>query len=246
MKRQVPWIIGLSFVLMASGLSASVFYASQKTITSSALSTQNIDTTIDTDSEVNAYYAPINGLSGAALQSGLYDIIKTSSSITYDEAKYAMKITDRNWDFSSLSASQLANYDLSSSGTDDPYLYLLYGQYNNSVSTAYKWSSDPTYIWNKEHTWAKSHGNFSFEAPAGTDLHHLRAADQANNDYHSNYDFGNADNTTVTPTMNYNAINCPDERGNISGKQGYLSNNISDKVYEPRDEDKGDVARMIF
>lgn len=246
MKRQVPWIIGLSFVLMVSGISASVFYSSQKTVPSNALSTQNIDTTIENDAEVNAYYFTVGGLSGSALQSGLYDIIKTSTSMTYEEAAYAMKITDRDWNLSPVSAHDSANYDLATATSDDPYMYLLYGQYNGSTETAYKWSADHTYTWNKEHTWAKSHGNFLENAPAGTDLHHLRAADQSNNDYHSNYDFGNADNTTVTPSFDYSAINCPDERGNISGKQGYSSRYTSDKVFEPRDEDKGDVARMIF
>jgi len=237
MKRQVPWIIGLSFVLMVSGISASIFCYADRTVPSSALSTQIIDTTLETDGEVNAYYATVDGLTGASLQNGLNEIIKNASSMTYEETAYAMKITDRDWTLSPLSAAASANYDLTNAGTDDPYMYLLYGQYNGSTETAYKWSADHTFIWNKEHTWAKSHGNFLENAPAGSDLHHLRASDQLNNDYHSSYDFGDAVNT---------AINCPDERGNISGKQGFASDFTSDKVYEPRDEDKGDVARMIF
>jgi hypothetical protein len=37
-----------------------------------------------------------------------------------------------------------------------------------------------------------------------------------------------------------------DERGNISGKTGYSTLSLSKKVYEPADEYKGDIARMVF
>lgn len=202
-----------------------------------ALSSQTIDTTLENDAEVNAYYAGVDGLTGASLQSGLYHIIKNATSMTYDETAYAMKITDRNWDLSPLSVGTQVLYDLSKYGTDDPYLNLLYGTYNASSGTAYRWSADHATIWNKEHTWAKSHGNFLEEAPAGTDLHHLRASDQANNNGHNNFDFGNV--ATVTATF-------PDERGNPSGLLGTSAAFSGDSVYEPRDEDKGDIARMIF
>ncbi|MCG8475702.1 MAG: endonuclease [Cytophagales bacterium] len=43
--------------------------------------------------------------------------------------------------------------------------------------------------WNREHVWAKSHGDFGNTVGRGTDGHHLRAADPAENSKRSHYDF---------------------------------------------------------
>ena len=188
------------------------------------------------DTEVNAYYSGVSGLSGTELKTTLNGIIDNHYYYSYDKTPNIMRVTDRDWDLSPVTpdANGYATFNLLE---DDPYMNLLYGQYNGVASTAYLWSADHSTIWNKEHTWAKSHGNFGETAPAGTDLHHLRASDQANNLGHSNYDFGNV--ATLTSTIN-------DERGNASGKVGYAAGYTADKVYEPRNEDKGDVARMVF
>ncbi|MGW4896095.1 endonuclease I family protein [Kitasatospora sp. NPDC004240] len=78
--------------------------------------------------------------------------------------------------------------------------------------------------WNREHVWAQSHGNFGTSAGPGTDLHHLRAADVQVNSIRGNKDF--------------------DEGGSpVSGASGSYTDADS---FEPRDEDKGDVARMIL
>lgn len=189
-----------------------------------------------TDAQVNAYYAGVSGLSGSSLKTTLNGIIDDHYTYSYSQTPNIMRVTDRDWDLSpeSADANGYATVDLTA---DDPYMNLMYGQYNGSTSTAYLWSADHSTIWNKEHTWAKSHGNFGETAPAGTDLHHLRASDQANNLGHSNYDYGVV--STLTSAI-------ADERGNASGKVGYAAGYTNDKVYEPRDADKGDVARMIF
>ncbi len=189
-----------------------------------------------TDAQVNAYYTGVSGLSGTTLKTTLENIIDGHHTYSYDTTPNIMRVTDRDWTLSPATpdANGYATFNLTA---DDPYMNLLYGQYNGVASTAYLWSADHTTIWNKEHTWAKSHGNFGETAPAGTDLHHLRASDQNNNLGHSNYDFGVVN--TLTSSIN-------DERGNPSGKVGYDATYTYDKVYEPRNEDKGDVARMIF
>ncbi|MFA5235739.1 MAG: endonuclease, partial [Bacilli bacterium] len=198
-----------------------------------ALSNRDIITANLTDAQVNAYYTGVSGLSGTALKTELNDIIKGHTSFSYDsETPYIMKITDRDWTLSPLGTT--TNYSFS----DDPYMNLMYGGYNGVEGTAYKWSADHSAIWNKEHTWAKSHGNFGETAPAGTDLHHLRAADQGLNNYHSNYDFGNVGSGSVSR---------PDERGNPNmGYNGTPVGFSSGTVFEPHDMYKGDVARMIF
>ncbi len=78
--------------------------------------------------------------------------------------------------------------------------------------------------WNREHVWAKSHGDFGTSTGPGTDLHHLRPADVQVNSIRGNKDFdwgGSA----------------------VSGAPGNYTDADS---FEPRDAVKGDVARMIL
>ena len=81
--------------------------------------------------------------------------------------------------------------------------------------------------WNREHVWAKSRGRFGTRTGAGTDLHHIRPTDVSINSKRSNKDF--------------------DEGGKIViDKDGKTKNRVSKMTWEPRDEVKGDVARMLF
>ncbi|MEU9860603.1 endonuclease [Streptomyces sp. NPDC047971] len=78
--------------------------------------------------------------------------------------------------------------------------------------------------WNREHVWAQSHGSFGTSAGPGTDLHHLRAADVQVNSIRGNKDFDHGGSA-------------------VSGAPGSYTDSNS---FEPRDADKGDVARMIL
>ena len=81
--------------------------------------------------------------------------------------------------------------------------------------------------WNREHVWAKSRGDFGTSRPMGTDVHNLRASNIDVNSTRSNYSFENCTSNS-----------CEQTYGN-----SYSSSAL---VFEPRDEDKGDVARIIF
>jgi endonuclease I len=81
--------------------------------------------------------------------------------------------------------------------------------------------------WNREHVWAKSRGDFGTSRPTGTDVHNLRACNSNVNSTRSNYSFDNCSSSSCVQTY-----------GN-----SYSSSAL---VFEPRDEDKGDVARIIF
>ncbi len=83
--------------------------------------------------------------------------------------------------------------------------------------------------WNREHTWPKSHGGFGETKPMGTDLHHLRPTDASVNSTRGNFDFDEGGSK----------VN--DEYGTGSTYCYYDSDS-----FEPRDEVKGDVARIIF
>tara|TARA_R110000851_G_scaffold333555_1_gene516639 strand:- start:146436 stop:148070 length:1635 start_codon:yes stop_codon:yes gene_type:complete len=84
--------------------------------------------------------------------------------------------------------------------------------------------SNSSDAWNREHVWAKSHGFPDSSQYAYTDFHHLRPADVSVNSSRGNKDF--------------------DVGGSeISEAPG---NHTDADSFEPKDDVKGDVARMIF
>jgi endonuclease I/predicted extracellular nuclease len=78
--------------------------------------------------------------------------------------------------------------------------------------------------WNREHVWSKSHGFPNRDQFGYTDAHHLRPADASMNTLRSNLDFDIGGE--------------PIEESPINFKDG--------DSFEPRDDVKGDVARMMF
>ncbi|MCF7858103.1 MAG: endonuclease [Candidatus Cloacimonetes bacterium] len=143
------------------------------------------------------YYDGTEGLSGDELKSVLNDIIDNHTELTYSQVWDALRDTDED--------------------PENPEnVILLYTGW--SVTNA----GYPT--WNREHTWAKSHGGFDNDPPCGTDVHHLRPTDVQVNGDRGNLDFDYSDNPyPAIPTCFYDSDS-----------------------WEPRDEVKGDVARMIF
>ncbi|EKA62776.1 endonuclease I [Janibacter hoylei PVAS-1] len=148
-----------------------------------------------------SYYDGTAGLTGSALKSRLHDIISTHTVLSYDQVWDGIKDVD-----------------------EDP-------QDTSSVVLLYKGTSSPKSNngggvdnWNREHVWAKSHGDFGTSNGPGTDLHHLRPTDVTVNSDRGNLDFDNG-----------------------GSENGEAAGNYSDSdSWEPRDEVKGDVARMIF
>lgn len=161
------------------------------------LSNSNKEVTITEAAAPSNYYSSItSNMKGDTLKVALYNIIKNHVKQSYDGLEVAMRVTDRD-------------YNLSPIGTDDddPYMYLLYADYNGNKSTAQKWSKSQgsygtteqgKYVWNKEHIWAKSNGFDTKSLPAYSDLHHLRASDWKCNNTRSNYPFGNVSSHTTS------------------------------------------------
>jgi len=85
--------------------------------------------------------------------------------------------------------------------------------------------------WSREHVWAKSRGDFGTDKGAGTDVHHLRPEDISVNSTRSNRSFDNC-------------VTCKEVWDNGEFTGSYTDENLW--TFEPRDEVKGDVARMIF
>ena len=147
------------------------------------------------------YYKDAEGKTGDELKSALNTIISKSDQLSYDEVWEALKVTDQDPDNTSnvieLYTGNSVSKDDNGGGADQ---------------------------WNREHVWAKSHGDFGTKTGPGTDVHHLRPADVSVNSTRGNKDF--------------------DEGGEeVEEAPGNFTDGDS---FEPRDEVKGDVARMIL
>lgn len=148
------------------------------------------------------YYDDAEGKTGEELKSALHSIIDNHKEFSYNALRdYILKNTDEDPENSNN-------------------VILLYSGISRSKSEFGGNSGE----WNREHTWAKSHGDFGNDPPAGTDAHHIRPTDVQVNSTRGNLDF--------------------DMGGSpVSGAPGCK---VDGDSFEPRDEVKGDVARMIF
>ncbi|MFI6872958.1 endonuclease I family protein [Streptomyces sp. NPDC050400] len=149
----------------------------------------------------STYYKNAIGKTGPSLKSALHTIISSQSKISYSAVWDALKVTDQD-------------------PNNSNNVILLY----SGVSRAKSLNGGDVGDWNREHTWAKSHGDFGEVTGPGTDLHHLRPADVQVNSIRGNKDFDNGGSA-------------------VSNGGGSLTDSDS---FEPRDADKGDVARMIL
>lgn len=166
-----------------------------------ATAPQHYDTAVFTPADTDDYYADAIGKAGPELKAALHTIISGNSTVNYDGVWDALKVTDQD----------------PANPADVIEIYS-----GNSVSADSN-GGDQT-DWNREHVWAKSHGDFGTATGPGTDLHHLRPENVHVNDERGNKDFDNG-GTAV-----------PDAPGSFTDADSW----------EPRDAVKGDVARMIL
>jgi endonuclease I len=102
---------------------------------------------------------------------------------------------------------------------------LLYTGWSVDASQEYNSGSG----WSREHVWSKSRGDFGTTTTAGSDVHNLRPADISVNSAKNNRWFDECSE--------------PYEDG---GQYTGCFTSSTDWVWKPREEVKGDVARMIF
>lgn len=154
----------------------------------------------------------------AQIPNGYYD---EADGLVNDDLKLALhNIIDNHVEYS---YNNLRDFILKATDEDPDNsnnVILLYTGRSQAKNT---FGGDPN-DWNREHVWAKSHGGFGNTPPAGTDAHHIRPTDVSVNGARGNLDF----DMGGTPL--------PEAPG--CKKDG--------DSFEPRDEVKGDVARMLF
>ncbi|MCB5284506.1 MAG: endonuclease [Candidatus Cloacimonetes bacterium] len=163
----------------------------------------------------------------------------TSSGSGYYADIYGYGITIKGLLHSLLRTTHTTEYSYTATTTQLKYTDQDPNNSNNVLEIYTGWSIDADSYggdatdWNKEHTWSKSHGDFGDTAPAGTDLHHLRPCDATVNSSKSNKDFDDG-GTAVTDSSPP-----PGYTGATGCYQTY-------NTWEPRPDDKGDVARIIM
>ncbi|MFC6089671.1 endonuclease [Saccharothrix lopnurensis] len=150
---------------------------------------------------VDDYYRAALGKSGATLKTALHGIIRNQTRLSYDQVWEALKVTDED-------------------PANPNNVVLLYSGRSQSKSANGGNADD----WNREHVWAKSHGDFGTATGPGTDVHHLRPEDVSVNANRGNKDFDSGGSAAAEAPGNY----------------------TDGDSWEPRNAVKGDVARMLF
>jgi len=151
------------------------------------------------------YYAGIDAdAAGADLKRALHELIDDHTELFYRQLWDALAYTDADPD-------------------RDGHVLLFYTGWSRSADLHGGSASE----WNREHVWAKSHGDLGTAPPAGTDLHHIRATDVTVNNARGSLAF--------------------DDGGTLyTDNDGPTTCRRDDDSWEPRDEVKGDVARILF
>ncbi len=156
------------------------------------------------------YYDAAIGKTGGELKNALHDIIKKQTVFSYGSL----------W-------NQLSYTDADPNNSNN--VICLYSGWSYPASNHGGSSTQ----WNREHTWAKSVGNFGTANGPGTDLHHLRPTDVTVNSKRGNLQFDNGGSEYV-------------DKSRYGGGNGNTGCKVDGDSWEPRDEVKGDVARMLF
>ena len=182
----------------------------------------------------NGYYDSIIGLEGELLKSALNDIITDHTEYPYTDEETdvwdLLKILDEdpnNPDNVLLFYSDLSWYKECQDTLTPPEFCKMEIEGQTEVIE-----------WNREHVWSKSRGDFEIKEGtttvlamgAHTDLHHLVAEERTMNSIKNNRMFED----------------CHDGDDTSVEHVGYGNYTCNSWDFEPRDEVKGDVARMLF
>lgn len=195
MSRSLRRLVGLVGAVALVAVPALPSQADDASASSSAVAAQGVT------ADPGDYYDGTEGLNGQELKDELHRIISDQTVLSYDEVWDGIKDVDED-------TQDTGSVRLLYSGETSPK--------DNNGGDADNW--------NREHVWAKSHGDFGTSPGPGTDLHHLRPTDVTVNSTRGNLDFDNGGTEVEEAPGNY----------------------VDGDSWEPRDEVKGDVARMIF
>ncbi|MFJ2172885.1 endonuclease I family protein [Streptomyces sp. NPDC087851] len=199
--RRALLALGAATAVLATTAAAAPAATPSRSGAATTAATAAASSTAATAALDDTYYQNAIGKTGTALKSALHTIIKDQSKISYSAVWEALKNTDQD--------------PANSSNVIELYTGKSISKSSNGGNTG---------NWNREHVWAKSHGDFGEATGPGTDIHHLRPEDVSVNSIRGNKDFDNGGSA-------------------VSGAPGNYTDSDS---FEPRDAVKGDVARMLL
>ncbi|WP_156760443.1 endonuclease [Microbacterium karelineae] len=151
--------------------------------------------------DLEAYYDAAEGLSGGALKDALHGIVDDHETLSYAEV----------WD---------ALQEIDEDPADPTSVVTIYSQ----VSMPKAQHGGDADDWNREHSWAKSHGDFGTAQGPGTDVHHLFPELVPVNSSRGNLDFDETSGAV--------------DRCSGCGRDA--------DSFEPPDAAKGDIARAMM
>ena len=185
MQRKTIIHASIAFTAMAFMVSGTIVGISlfekkvENVSAASEFSSSALPTTINlndcTDSEIKSYYSGLNNksaseLSGTNLLKNLKSIISNNISYySYSNVSNVYVITDRDWTNSPAAAisgydastKTISSFSHSTEVSNNPYLHLLYCDYDVQGKTLYKGDGDvssSSVSFDKEHCWSQSHG----------------------------------------------------------------------------------------
>ena len=164
-----------------------------------------------------SYYSGITATSGNALLGQVHDLITTTHT-----------------NYTSYADCKNPTYvKQTDPGSSSAYVMEFYSQADISST----WGSGAVGTWNREHVWCQSLSNSLWgETGGGSDMHHIRPVETRLNSTRGNNKYGLVNNRD-----NYKAY-YKDGSGNNVAHGGYNSGGI----FEPLDNVKGDVARIVM
>lgn len=181
--------------------------------------TSTVGGTGETDTTPD-YYAPITATGGDALLGQIHDLITATHRkyTSYEDCKNLSYVTKTD------------------KGTAEDMLIDFYTQQNISMT----WDGTRQGTWNREHVWCKSLSNGLWKngnVGAGSDLHHIRPSEYQLNATRGNLKFGEfADSDRAIVAYFIDA----------DGTRKYQGGLYTGSKFEPLDEVKGDVARIVM
>ncbi len=176
---------------------------------------------IETDyafADSSSYYSSITASSGTALLGQLHDLITTTHKTytSYTDCKTPSTILKTD------------------AGTNGNVM-----EFYSQVNISSKWGGGNQGTWNREHVWCQSlSGGLWGTSGGGSDLHHIRPVESGLNSARGNNKYGELELRDSYKVYYEDASDNPVALG------GY--NNKSLKVFEPLDNVKGDVARIVM
>ena len=165
----------------------------------------------------------LSGTSASSYYTGnyTYDVLSEKSSTEIKNALTTLMTNTHKYTSSYNDCHYKA--DRTDCENEDGRVSLIYTSYSATMS---QWNG-----WNREHVWPQSLGGGNTSG-GGADLHHIRPSDAVVNSTRGNKKYGNTNGGTAKYGSN--------------PATGYLGGYYNSTYFEPLDNVKGDVARIVL